>query len=73
MTTPITPQALIELGFIDTSYADEGITFTEFRYYHELFQIQVYGDIVDLKIGGDWNYTNANTIEDIKHLIRLFA
>ena len=71
---PITPEALIELGFIDTSYADEGITFTEFTYYHELFEIQVYGDnVVDLKIGGDWQSTNATTIEDIKHLIRLFA
>ena len=72
--TPITPEALIELGFKDTSYADLGITFTEFRYYHELFEIQVYGDnVVDLKLGSDWQSTNANTIEDIKHLIRLFA
>ena len=72
--TPITHEALIELGFIDTSYADLGITFTEFTYYHKLFIIEVCGDnVVDLKIGGDWQSTNATTIEDIKHLIRLFA
>ena len=81
--TPITPEALIELGFIDTSYAHDGITFTEFTYYHELFEIQVFGfifdynygcaNVVDLKLGSDLQSTNATTIEDIKDLIRLFA
>ena len=72
--TPITPEALIELGFIDTSYDDLGITFTEFTYYHELFEIEVHIDnVVDLKLGSDLQSTNATTIEDIKDLIRLFA
>jgi hypothetical protein len=73
MKTPITPEALIEIGFLDTSYTDEGIRFTQFSYYEELFNLQVYGDnVVEIQIGYDWQSTNATTMEDIQDLIRLF-
>jgi hypothetical protein len=73
MKTPITPEALIEMGFVDTSYTSEGIRFTEFSYYEELFNLQVYGDnVVDIQIWDDWQSTNASTMEDIQDLIRLF-
>ena len=73
MKTPITPQALIEIGFKDVSYTDEGILFNDYRYYNELFELNVYGDCtVDIKIDYDWQGTNASTMEDIHHLIRLF-
>jgi hypothetical protein len=73
MNTPITVQALLEMGFKDVSYTDEGILFNEYRLYEELFELEVYGDCtVDIKIGDDWQGTNASTMEDIQHLIRLF-
>ena len=73
MNTPITPQALIEIGFKDVSYKDERIVYNDYRYYNELFELNVYSDfIVDIKIDGDWQGTNACTMEDIQHLIRLF-
>ena len=73
MNTPITSQALIEIGFKDVSYTDDGIVYEEYRYYNELFELNVYGDCtVDIKIDGDWHGTNACTMEDIQHLIRLF-
>jgi hypothetical protein len=72
-STLITTEALIEMGFVDTSYTDNGIRFTQFSYYEELFNLQVYGDnVVDMQLGYDWHATNATTIEDIKDLIRLF-
>jgi hypothetical protein len=73
MNTPITPQALLEIGFKDVSYTYEGILFNEYRLYEELFELEVYGDCtVDIKIFDEWQGTNASTMEDIQHLIRLF-
>ena len=66
---------LLELGFIDTSYVEEKENFTEFTLTTSKFEIQVSGiDKVEIKflyIG--WvDVPNCKTIEDIKHLIRLF-
>jgi hypothetical protein len=73
MNTPITPQALLEIGFKDVSYTDEGILFFDYQLYEELFELNVYANwLVDIKIGKEWHGTNASTMEDIQHLIRLF-
>lgn len=63
MTTPITPEGLIELGFV------KKIPFYELNIGDREFA--VYSN--DLTVYIEWISTNANTIEDIKHLIRLFA
>lgn len=63
MTTPITPEALIELGFV------KKLPFYELNIGDREFAVHS----KDLTVYIEWNYTNANTIEDIKHLIRLFA
>jgi hypothetical protein len=70
----ITPEALIEMGFADTSFTDEGIDFTEFTYTMGNRKIQVSGDnFVEIQVVDYlWVEVNATTIEDIKDLIRLF-
>jgi len=66
MKTPITPEALIELGFVKSGQND-------YTYRMGFSAIQVYGDIVvDIYLLKNWHETNATTIEDIKDLIRLF-
>jgi hypothetical protein len=66
MKTPITPEALIELGFKKSGQND-------YAYRMGFSAIQVYGDIVvDIYLLKNWHETNATTIEDIKDLIRLF-
>ena len=75
MSTKITPEALIEMGFVDTSFTDEGIKFLELTYTSDKFKIQVSGDnYVEINFLNDytWLDVNATTIEDIKDLIRLF-
>jgi len=68
--TPITPEALIDMGFKDNS--DE-LRHFDFYYTNGDLHINVYGDnIVDIKKQDEWITTNATTIEDIKDLIRLF-
>jgi hypothetical protein len=72
MKTPITPEALIEMGFVDTSFKDNGELFTEYSYNKEV-SLQVYGNyIIDIQIDCEWHSTNAKTMEDIQDLIRLF-
>lgn len=61
--TPITPEALIELGFV------KKLPFYELNIGDREFAVHS----KDLTVYVEWNYTNATTIEDIKHLIRLFA
>jgi hypothetical protein len=66
---------LLELGFIDTSYTEDGIDFTEFTLTKEKFIIEVSGiDNVEIKLScGFWNdVPNCKTIEDLKQLIKLF-
>jgi hypothetical protein len=66
MKTPITPEALIEMGF-------EEININRFTYFKERDTIEVYGDnFVDISVKGLLIPTNATTIEDIQDLIRLF-
>jgi len=66
---------LLELGFINTSYEEDGISFTEFTLTTEKFKIEISGinlvEIHFLVIG--WvDVPNCKTIEDLKQLIRLF-
>ncbi len=66
MKTPITPEALIEMGFKKDGQND-------YAYRMGFSAIQVYGDtVVDIYLLKNWHETNAITIEDIKDLIRLF-
>jgi hypothetical protein len=74
MSTKITPEALIEMGFVDNSSPDDMI-FHDYMFRDNDFKVNVYGDknYVDIFIDGNWiTATNATTIEDIKDLIRLF-
>jgi uridine kinase len=72
MKTPITPEALIEMGFKDTSKPDYS-TLINYTYSENDLIIEVYGDNnVDISINGFWHQPNATAIEDIKDLIRLF-
>jgi hypothetical protein len=67
---------LILLGFIDTSYQEEHIFFTEFTLKNENFEIQISGiENVEIKLeNGFWNQVpNCKTIEDLKQLIKLFT
>ena len=67
--TPITPEALIEEGFEDTSLPDD----MSYTYSKDDLIINIYEDNnVDICIDDIWHETNATTIEDIKDLIRLF-
>jgi hypothetical protein len=66
---------LLELGFIDTSYVEESENFTEFTLQTEKFKIEISGlDTVDIEfLGFGWiDVPNCKTIDDLKHLIRLF-
>jgi hypothetical protein len=66
---------LLELGFVDTSYNEEGIDFTEFTLTTEKFTIQISGlDLVEIQfIGLGWiDVPNCKTIDDLKCLIKLF-
>lgn len=66
---------LLELGFIDTSYIEDGENFTEFTLTKDKFKIEVSGiDSVDIHflVIGWVQVPNCKTIEDLKELIRLF-
>lgn len=66
---------LLELGFIDTSYTEDKIDFTEHTLTKETFSIEISGiDSVEIKfVGISWvDVPNCKTIEDLKQLIRLF-
>lgn len=66
---------LLDLGFIDTSYSEEGIDFTEFKLSNEKFTIEISGlDLVEMSfVGLGWiEVPNCKTIEDLKCLIKLF-
>jgi hypothetical protein len=72
MKTPITPEALIEMGFVDTSYLEDGV-FNDYTYTDEKFSINFYGNnILEIQFFDEWITTNAKTMEDIQDLIRLF-
>jgi hypothetical protein len=62
----ITHQNLIKLGFQESEPNDYSLHLKELG-------INVYGDNnVDVCVVGNWISTNASTMEDIEHLIRLF-
>ena len=66
---------LLGLGFVDTSYTEDGVYFTEFTLKKENFTIEVSGiNSVEIKLlCGFWNdVPNCETIEDLKQLIKLF-
>jgi len=66
---------LLELGFIDNSYTEEGVFFSEFSLKNDAFRIEVSGIyLVEIRFNGsNWQTTNCKTISDIKELIRLFT
>jgi len=66
---------LLELGFIDTSYIEEGIKFSSFTLKNNDFTIEISGidnvEIHFLVIG--WvTVPNCKTLKDVKQLIKLF-
>jgi hypothetical protein len=66
---------LLELGFIDTSYVEEEINFTELTLTKENFKIQIHGvNLVEIEFEPRiWvEVPNCKTVEDLKQLIRLF-
>ena len=65
---------LLALGFKDTSSPDDEI-FNDYTYSEPEFGINVFGNnLVDICVNGTWiAVPNCKTIEDIKHLIRLFS
>jgi len=72
MKTPITPEELIKMGFVDTSYPEDGV-FNDYTYTDDNFRINLYGNnICDIEFFDFWVTTNAKTMEDIQDLIRLF-
>jgi len=71
----MTDKELLDLGFTDTSYKEDGVSFTEFTLKKERFTIEVSGiDLVEIQfVGVGWvDVPNCKTIEDLKELIRLF-
>jgi len=65
-------EELLELGFVDTSYADvEQFTLDV----SEFAVIETYGDsVVDICVFDHWiSVPNCKTIEDMKNLINLFS
>ena len=67
---------LLELGFVDTSYVEEGINYTQHNLYTEKFIIEVSGINlveIDFKVNGWVTVPNCKTISDLKELIRLFS
>lgn len=65
---------LLELGFIDTSYNEDGIDFREHTFTTEDFTIEIDGiNSVEIRFNLEWVYVpNCKTIDDLKQLIRLF-
>lgn len=66
---------LLELGFINTSYVEEGVNFTEFTLTSDNIKIEISGinnvDIYFFDIG--WiNVPNCKTIKHLIDLIKLF-
>ena len=69
------PNKLLELGFIDTSYSEDEIEFTEHTLTTENFKIEISGlDNVEIKFTSlGWiDVPNCKSVEDLKELIRLF-
>jgi hypothetical protein len=67
--TPITPEALIEMGFVETKGTDTD----EFSIH--LHKVSIYVHCLKSVYVDTFSYvipTNATTMEDIKDLIRLF-
>ena len=65
-------EELLELGFVDTSYADiEQFTLK----INEFAQVETCGDsVVDICVFDHWiSVPNCKTIEDMKNLIKLFS
>ena len=65
-------EELLNLGFVDTSYADiEQFTLE----INEFAQVETYGDsVVDICVFDHWiSVPNCKTIEDMKNLIKLFS
>jgi len=71
----MTDKELLDLGFKDNSFFDDGIRFTEFELMTEKFKIEITGiSRVEIKFPdtGWIGVPNCNTIEDLKLLIKLF-
>jgi len=69
MKTPITPEALIEMGF-----QEESVNYFTFKINQDVeFEVDsTGGGYVIMSTHSHFHFTNATTIEDIKDLIRLF-
>jgi hypothetical protein len=71
--TPITPEALIEMGFISTARSKYSYDLQGYDLQDIFLTVYFYDNIiVDLCTQSNYVTTNATTIEDIKDLIRLF-
>jgi len=70
MKTPITPEALIEMGFEQNEHK------YQLRLRHVSLEFNILSTIlfikIDVWITDAYAETNATTIEDVKDLIRLF-
>ena len=68
-------QELLKLGFVDTSYIEEGNNFTQFTFKSPGVTIEVSGNnCVEVKLNGMWSFvSNCKNITDLRYLIKLFA
>jgi len=67
---------LLELGFDNTSFREDGIDFTEFKLTTDNFEIEISGiSRIEIKFPdtGWVDVPNCSTIEDLKQLIKLFV
>jgi hypothetical protein len=73
MNTKITPEALIEMGFVCTARNKYSYDLQGYDLQDIFLTVYFYDNIiVDLCTQNYYTTTNATTIEDIKDLIRLF-
>ena len=66
---------LIKLGFVDTSYVEEDILFTEYTFKHEDgFIIMVSGlNLTEIYVNEAWiTVPNCKNVADVTKLIELF-
>ena len=65
---------LLDLGFKDTSFEEDGMFFREFTLIYKSICFEIDGDnSVDMSIDNNWTTVpNCETIEDLKQLVRLF-
>lgn len=65
---------LLDLGFKDTSFEEDGKFFREFTLIHKNICFEIDRDnSVDMAVDNNWTTVpNCKTIEDLKQLVKLF-